>query len=46
MALKGLDTLSAITGGFKKLARSWRDDGNYCTLTSITVMAATPIFIG
>jgi hypothetical protein len=31
---------------FKKLARSWRDDGNSCTLTLITVMAATPIFIG
>ena len=31
---------------FKELALRWRADENYYSLTLITVMAATPIFIG
>jgi hypothetical protein len=34
-----------MTAGFKKLARSWRDDGKYSTLTLITVMAAPPFLL-
>lgn len=30
----------------QKLALRWRASGKDCTLTLITVMAATPIFIG
>jgi hypothetical protein len=33
-------------GNSQELARRWRADGNYSTLTWITLMAATLVYIG